>query len=123
MLAERLSKTKMVERAYRKVISKGFSLFVWTRLLEFYAKANNLRASIACIAEVLDYFTDELGITDYPRGLPDWMQGILFKLIAKNGVELVETAIQEENCGQVASLNKVMEKARNRKICGLNQKS
>lgn len=116
MLAERLSKMKMAERAYRRVISKGFSLFVWSRLLEFYTIANNLRASIACIAEVLDYFTDELGIIDYPRGLPAWMQEALFKLIAKNGVELVESAIQQESCGQAAVINRVVEKAKARKI-------
>lgn len=117
MLAERLLNIKMAEKAYRRVISKGFSLLVWTRLLEFYVIANNLRASIACIAEVLDYFTDELGIAEYPRGLPDWMQEALFKLVARNGEELVEAAIEQENCGQTAAVKQVLEKARARKVC------
>eukprot|EP00826_Nyctotherus_ovalis_P020722 TRINITY_DN16545_c0_g1_i2.p2 TRINITY_DN16545_c0_g1~~TRINITY_DN16545_c0_g1_i2.p2 ORF type:complete len:342 (+),score=101.72 TRINITY_DN16545_c0_g1_i2:1397-2422(+) len=118
MLAERLLNVKMAEKAYRRVISKGFSLLVWTRLLEFYVIANNLRASVACIAEVLDYFTDELGITEYPRGLPAWMQEALFKLVAKNGEQLVEAAVEQESCGQAAAIRRALESARARRVCG-----
>ena len=107
---------KMAERAYRKVIAKGFSMFVWSRLLEFYVIANNVRASIACIAEVIDYFTDELGITEYPQGMPDWIQESIFKLLAKNGIESIEETLKQENCAHIKEIHKIIEKGKSRKL-------
>jgi len=116
MLAERLGRTKMAERAYRRTITKGFSMYAWSRLLDFYTSANNLRASVACIAELLDHFTDDKGISEFPYGLPQWIEKYINRLISKNGSEIVETALQEEKCEQMELIRKTLAKSKERKV-------
>lgn len=36
ILAERLNRKRLAERAYRSGIEKGFSLYAWSRLLKIY---------------------------------------------------------------------------------------
>ncbi len=115
MLAERLGRPRMAERAYRKVIQKGFSMFAWTRLLEFYTSANNVRASVACIAEVLEHFEEELSVKEY-TGLPAWLEEPLNRMIAKNGIQEVEDAMKEEQCSQYSVLTRALVKAKMRKV-------
>ena len=54
ILAERLNRKRLAERAYRNGIEKGFSLFAWSRLLRIYADTYNPKACLVCMAEILD---------------------------------------------------------------------
>ena len=116
LLAERLQRTKMAELAYRRVILKGFSMLAWSRLLNLYTDANNIKASIACIAEVLDHFNEALGVKNYDEGIPEWLEESLFKLISYNGDKIVIKAIKEENCIEVDALLESIKKAKTRRV-------
>ena len=54
ILAERLNRKRLAERAYRNGIEKGFSLFAWSRLLRIYCETYNPKACLVCMAEILD---------------------------------------------------------------------
>jgi hypothetical protein len=54
ILAERLNRKRLAERAYRNGIEKGFSLYAWSRLLRIYAETYNSKACLVCMAEILD---------------------------------------------------------------------
>ena len=54
MLAERMNRKRLAEKAYRSAIEKGFSLFTWNRLLNIYCETFNPKACLVCIAEVFD---------------------------------------------------------------------
>jgi len=122
LLAERLVRNKMAEQAYRRVIAKSFSLIAWSRLLEFYTEANKLQGAVACIAEVLDDFTEKLGIKKYQEGLPEWIDEALCKLISKNGAEAVKLAFEREYCIQNSSIMKAIAEAECRKVRNYNMK-
>jgi hypothetical protein len=54
ILAERLNRKRLAERAYRNGIEKGFSLYAWSRLLKIYGETYNPKACLVCMAEILD---------------------------------------------------------------------
>ena len=54
ILAERLCRKRLAERAYRNAIEKGYSLYAWTSLLKIYADTYNPKACLVCMAEILD---------------------------------------------------------------------
>ena len=54
VLAERLNRKRLAERAYRNVVEQGYSLFAWHKLLKTYVETSNTKASLVCIAEILD---------------------------------------------------------------------
>ncbi len=54
ILAERLNRKRLAERAYRNGIEQGFSLYAWSRLLKIYAETYNPKACLVCMAEILD---------------------------------------------------------------------
>ena len=54
MLAERLNRKRLAEKAYRNAIEKGFSLFTWCRLLNIYQETFNSKACLVCMAEIFD---------------------------------------------------------------------
>lgn len=43
-LAERISRKRLAEKAYRNAIERGFSLYTWHRLLEIYSETYNPKA-------------------------------------------------------------------------------
>jgi hypothetical protein len=54
ILAERLNRKRLAERAFRNGIEKGYSLFGWSRLLKVYQETYNPKACLVCMAEILD---------------------------------------------------------------------
>lgn len=46
VLAERLQRTKLAEKAYRCAIDSGYSVFAWYRLLKIYADTYNPKACL-----------------------------------------------------------------------------
>lgn len=44
MLAERISRKRLAEKAYRNSIERGFSMYAWHRLLEIYCETYNPKA-------------------------------------------------------------------------------
>lgn len=99
ILAERLQRTRLAEKAYRTAIENGFSLFAWYRLLKIYASTYNPKACLVCMAEVLDQAEYD-GITHFPK-LPYWMEDTLFELISVNGMQRMKQLVQEmqiEDC-------------------------
>lgn len=123
LLGERLWRRSMAEKAYRRVIVKGFSVVAWSRLLEFYVEGNNLKGAVACIAEVLDDFTEELGIKRYEEGLPAWLEEALCRLISSHGAEAVRAEFTAEKCTQNQVIMKAIDRAEVRKVHNYHMKS
>jgi hypothetical protein len=66
ILAERLNRKRLAERAFRNAIERGFSLFAWYKLLTIYGETFNPKACLVCIAEILDQ-AEEDGIENFPK--------------------------------------------------------
>lgn len=107
----------MAERAYKRVAAKGFSAYAWWRLLEIYATANNVRAALICVSEVLDYFAETLGLDDYVA-LPPWIEEPLFKLVAKNGLKEIKRAAQTEKVKKYPIVGETFDRMVRDKVCG-----
>ena len=59
----------MAERAYQRVLEKGWSFYAFSRLLNIYTKVNNIDASLDCIRTALDYLSRRKGVRVY-KSLP-----------------------------------------------------
>lgn len=66
ILAERLCRKRLAERAFRNAIERGYSLYAWTSLLKIYAETYNPKACLVCMAEILDQ-AEEDGITKFVK--------------------------------------------------------
>ena len=75
MLAERLCRNRLAERAFRICIDKGFSLYAWHRLMAIYCDAGNPRATLVCIAEIIDQLQEDKISTNCV--LPRWILEVL----------------------------------------------
>ena len=98
-MAERLSRKRLAERAYRNGIEKGYSLYAWSRLMRIYTDTYNPKACLVCMAEILDQ-AEEDGIEKYIR-FPGWIETMLHELIANNGLKTISKLVKEmelEDC-------------------------
>lgn len=84
MLAERMSRKRLAEKAFRCAVERGFSLYTWYRLLNIYQQTYNPKACLVCIAEVFDQADDD-GIENFSK-IPAWIESVLFKLVSTNGL-------------------------------------
>ena len=84
ILAERLNRKRLAEKAFRTAIDKGFSLYAWYRMLLIYAETYNPKACLVCMAEILDQAEMD-GILHFSK-LPFWMEEVLNELVAVNGL-------------------------------------
>lgn len=119
IMAERLSRKRLAERAYRNGIEKGFSLFAWSRLLKIYAETYNPKACLVCMAEVLDQ-SEEDGVDVFYR-FPSWIEDVLHDLIAGNGLQTIVRLVKEMELEDCKPLIDAIEKAHNLKIEGYDQ--
>mmetsp|Transcript_3213 Transcript_3213/g.4893 ORF Transcript_3213/g.4893 Transcript_3213/m.4893 type:complete len:167 (-) Transcript_3213:15-515(-) len=67
ILADRLQRKKLAEKNYRKCVDEGSSLFGWWRLLEYYHKTEQPKATLVCLAEILDRAEEE-GVIRWENG-------------------------------------------------------
>jgi hypothetical protein len=109
ILAERLNRKRLAERAYRNGIDKGFSLFAWSRLLKIYADTYNPKACLVCMAEILDQ-SEEDGIQVYNK-FPAWIEEVLHSLIASNGIKTIIRLVKEMELEDCKALTDAIEKA------------
>ena len=93
ILAERLCRIRFAEKAYKKSIEKGFSSFAWTRLYKLYVEANNPKAALICLAEILDDM-DNIGIEKFSH-LPSWIEDPMYSLIANMGINKFRALLEE----------------------------
>lgn len=116
ILAERLNRKRLAERAYRNGIEKGFSLFAWSRLLKIYADTYNPKACLVCMAEILDQ-AEEDGIAHYYR-FPAWIEEVLHGLIASNGIKTIIRLVKEMELEDCKALTDAIENAYTLKVEG-----
>lgn len=115
ILAERLQRTKLAEKAYRSAIEIGFSSFAWYRLLKIYSSTLNPKAWLVCIAEVLDQ-AERDGIHHFPK-LPDWIGQTLYELISVNGLHKMVQLIKEM---EIDDCKPLIEGLRSAQFWGIN---
>lgn len=116
ILAERLNRKRLAERAYRNGIEKGFSLFAWSRLLRIYADTYNPKACLVCMAEILDQ-AEEDGMETYYK-FPAWIEDILHGLIASNGIKTIVRLLKEMELEDCKALTDAITNAYNLKVEG-----
>lgn len=107
MLAERLQRKKLAEKAYRKSVDIGSSYFVWWRLLKYYEASDQPKAILVCLAEILDRaeddginiwegYPDEKGkSTSMPGRYPAWIEQSLAQLVSKIGLRATQAYAKE----------------------------
>lgn len=118
MLAERLNRNRLAEKAYRNAVEKGFSLFTWNRLLNIYHQTFNPKACLVCIAEIFDQADDE-GIEHFDK-LPFWIESVLFKLIAANGQRQVIKLAKDMDLEDCEPLTQALMRAQYWEVEGYN---
>lgn len=114
-LAQRLLRTRFAETAYRKAVERGFSLFAWRRLLAIYNEIENFKASLVCIAEILDELENE-GVENFVF-LPKWIEDALLQIISKIGYKGLTNLLSELNLDD-ASINELIKDAAYWKVEG-----
>jgi len=95
LLAERLNRIRMAERAYQRVLEKGWSLYSFGRLIEIYKQANNPKGILMCVWNLLKYFNKVFGINTVDV-LPGWIEDGIFNVIAKNGFIYMKKLMNNE---------------------------
>ncbi|CDW88693.1 clathrin-coated vesicle protein [Stylonychia lemnae] len=118
ILAERLNRKRLAERAFRNGIEKGFSLYAWSRLLKIYADTYNPKACLVCMAEILDQ-AEEDGIEHYHK-FPAWLEETLHDLIASNGIKTIIRLVKEMELEDCKALTDAIENAYDLKIEGFD---
>ena len=93
MLAERIYRKKLAEKAYRNAIERGFSMFAWHRLLDIYCETLNPKACLVWVAEILDQADDD-GIEKFAK-LPYWIETVVYHLVAVNGLKAIVKLTKE----------------------------
>ena len=116
IMAERLNRKRLAERAYRNGIEKGYSLYAWSRLMRIYTDTYNPKACLVCMAEILDQ-AEEDGIEQYVR-FPGWIENMLHELIANNGLKTITKLVKEMELEDCKVLIKSIEGAFKMKIEG-----
>jgi len=109
MLAERIFRKRLAEKAYRNAIERGFSLFAWYRLLNIYSETYNPKACLVCVAEVLDQADDD-GIVKFVK-MPYWMESVIYHLVAVNGLSSIVKLTKEMELEDCKSLTNSLVKA------------
>ena len=117
IVADRINRIRMAEKAYRKVIAKGYSVYAWNRLLDIYVTANNMHAAFSCIWDVFEYFTDILKVSHY-RAPPVWIENAVYRLVSKNGLKAVKTTVMKEKMKKLKVLDDCLIKAEEDRIYG-----
>mmetsp|Transcript_32078 Transcript_32078/g.31385 ORF Transcript_32078/g.31385 Transcript_32078/m.31385 type:complete len:170 (+) Transcript_32078:1811-2320(+) len=119
ILAERLNRKRLAERAYRNGIEKGFSLYAWSRLLKIYADTYNPKACLVCMAEILDQAEDD-GVKVFLK-FPSWIEDVLHSLIASNGMKTIVRLVKEMELEDCKPLTDAIENAHTLEIEGFDQ--
>lgn len=118
ILAERLNRKRLAERAFRNGIEKGFSLFAWSRLLKIYSDTCNPKACLVCMAEILDQ-AEEDGLQTYLK-FPSWIEEALHGLISSNGIKTIIRLVKEMELEDCKALTDAIEKAYQLKVEGFD---
>ena len=115
VLAQRLLRNRFAETAYRKAVERGFSLYAWRQLLGIYLEIENFKASLVCIAEILDELENE-GVQNFVF-LPKWIEEAILQIISKAGYKGLTNLLSELNLDDV-SINEVIKEAAYWKVEG-----
>jgi hypothetical protein len=107
LLAERLCKSRLAERAYRYVVDKGFSLYAWARLMKVYVRAGNPKAVLVCIMEVIKQLEHEKVFFEY---LPAWTDEILAKMCRGCGIKQILSIAEEVGVRRFPAILNAIEK-------------
>lgn len=118
MLAERIFRKRLAEKAYRNAIERGFSMFTWHRLLEIYSETYNPKACLVCVAEILDQADDD-GIDKFAK-LPYWIESVVYHLVAVNGLKAIVKLTKEMELEDCKALTNSLVKAQYWQIEGSN---
>ena len=118
LLAERLMRNRLAERAYRYVVDKGFSLFAWYRLMKVYVKGGNPKAVLVCIMEVIRQLESENIAFDT---LPEWTEELLGELCRGCGVKQIVSLGIELGSEKFPSLVKAIERLSYWKVDGASE--
>jgi hypothetical protein len=95
ILAERLCRTRYAERAFRKAIERGTSMYAWCRLYHMYVESGSARAAMVCLAEILDEMETN-GVAKFTL-LPGWIEDPIFQIVSQVGVGKFKQLLQEMN--------------------------
>lgn len=93
MLARRLKRIRLSENAFRKCCERGVSLYAWKQLLKIYIEIENFKASLVCIAEILDLMQNE-GVENFTI-MPKWIEAIILEIISKRGYKEFTNILHE----------------------------
>ena len=98
ILAQKLQRSHLSERAFRNVVEQGFSLSAWTHLLELYNKVQNPKSIQISLCELLTHLEEE-GLSVYSE-LPAWIQRSLATAIQIRGLKFALKTIKENGLDQ-----------------------
>ena len=118
LLAERLMRNRLAERAYRYVVDKGFSLFAWYRLMRVYVKGGNPKAVLVCIMEVVKQLETESIAFD---ALPEWAEELLGEMCRGCGIKQIVSLCTELGAERFPALLKSIERLRYWKVDGTGE--
>ena len=115
ILAQRILRNRFAETAYRKTVERGFSLYAWRQLLDIYLEIENFKASLVCIAEILDELENE-GVENFVF-LPRWIEEAILMIISKAGYKGLTNLLSELNLDDT-SINELIKEAAYWKVEG-----
>ena len=84
LLAHKLSRNRLCERALRNAVEQANSVFAWRMILGIYMETQSLNPILITLVEIIDQM-EGAGLTVYER-LPQWMEEPLHMIIGQYGV-------------------------------------
>ena len=119
MLADRLARSNFAERAYKRAITFGTSLYSLQRLAEIYFSYNNIKSSISHIDQFLAIIQKKG--SKRIDSLPSWIEILCFKIIEKFGLIKFVEIINEYDYEQNSGLWVAIDYAKKYKIKGIDK--
>ena len=94
LLAHKLSRQRLCERALRNAVEQANSVYAWRMLLGIYMESQSLNSILVTLVEIIDQM-ETAGLHVYER-LPQWMEEPLHQVIAQYGVQSVVETIKKK---------------------------
>ena len=107
LLAHKLSRKRLSERALRNAVEQANSVHAWRVLLRTYQEKQSLNSVLVTLVEIIDHM-EQAGLHIYER-LPPWMEEPLNQIIAQYGIQTVVQTIKKQSYQDCKTLVEVVQ--------------
>ena len=119
LLAHKLSRKRLCERALRNAVEQANSVCAWRILLSIYQETQSVNSILVTMVEIIDAM-EQAGLHVYER-LPQWMEEPLYQCIDQYGIKAVVETVKKKELTDCKTLVEVIQIAHASQIDGFDK--